>query len=88
MRFGAALILWSEEDLRATQEQESARECVVEAQSQDTADGIRAVRKEASEAGADVKVLDPISAVGTAMTTGAPHERARHRSYGNGRDRR
>lgn len=72
MRFGAALDLWSKEDLRANQEQESAREWVVEAQAQDTVDGVRAVWKEAREAGADVKVLDQISAVGTAMTAGGP----------------
>jgi len=70
MRFGAALDLWSKEDLRTAQESGEADEWLVKAQAQDTVDGVRAVWKEAREAGADVKVLDQISAVGTAMSTG------------------
>lgn len=70
MRFGAALDLWSKEDLRTAQESGEADEWLAKAQAQDTVDGVRAVWKEAREAGADVKVLDQISAVGTAMTSG------------------
>jgi hypothetical protein len=70
MRFGAALDLWSKEDLRANQEQETAREWVVEAQAQDTLEGVREVWKQARAAGAETAVLDQISAVGTAMSAG------------------
>jgi hypothetical protein len=70
MRFGAALDLWSKEDLRAGQEQEAAREWVIEAQVQGSLEGVREVWKQARAAGAETGVLDEISAVGTALQQG------------------
>lgn len=61
MRFGAGLELWSKSDLRAEEEQSTAREWLVEAQAQETVDGIRDVWKQARAAGADVETLDKIT---------------------------
>lgn len=61
MRFGVALDLWSKSDLLSSTEQQEAREWVVEAQAQESVDGIRDVWKQARAAGADVETLDKIT---------------------------
>ncbi|WP_437582693.1 hypothetical protein ACSAGD_10545 [Paramicrobacterium sp. CJ85] len=64
MRFGVALDLWSKEDLAGAQDQAANREWVSEAEAAETVEDVKAVWRQAKDAGADVSTLDKIAVIG------------------------